>query len=49
MRWLTAVGVIPSSAAAREKFPSRTKVASTRRDSRGGRVFGTPHLKLSFR
>jgi hypothetical protein len=41
MRWLTAVDVILSSAAAREKFPSRTQVASARRDSRSGRVLGT--------
>jgi hypothetical protein len=49
MRWLTAVGVIPSSAAAREKVPSRTQAASTRRDSKGGRVFGMLHLNLSFK
>ena len=49
MRWLTAVGVIPNSAAAREKLPSRTQAASTRRDSKGGWVLGTLHLKLSFK
>ena len=49
MRWLTAVGVMPSSAAAREKVPSRTQAASTRRDSKGGRVLGMLHLKLSFK
>ena len=48
MRWLTAVGVMPNSAAAREKFPSRTQTASTRRDSKGGRASGTLHLNLSF-
>jgi hypothetical protein len=41
--------VIPNSAAAREKFPRRTHAARTRRDSKGGKVFGTIHLKLSFR
>ena len=49
MRWLTAVGVMPSSVAAREKLPSRTQAASTRRDSKGGSVLGMRHLKLSFK
>jgi hypothetical protein len=49
MRWLTAVGVIPSSEAAREKLPCLVQAARTRSESSEGSLLRTTHLKLRFK
>ena len=49
MRRLTAVGVTPSSAAARVKFPWRTQASTKRSDLSDGNRFDMLHVKHSLK